>query len=435
MYMHIFFSGIGGTGIGPLALIAKEAGYTVSGSDKQDSQYIKYLAAHGIDSVHIGQSEEAIAAIHAVKPIDWYVYSSALPKENPDHPELLFVEFQGIKHSKRDEFLNQVLNDKQLKLVAIAGTHGKTTTTAMVIWLFKELGLPVSFSVGAKTSYGAMGQYDPKSEYFVYECDEFDRNFLAFNPHISLITGIAWDHHEVFPTLLDYQEAFKLFIEQSESNVVWREDMNVTGIKPSSSDVILTYEDNQLSDITLDGLYNRRNAWQAVTAVHQLTHEPIDKLVGIINTFPGISRRMERIIPNLYTDYAHTPEKVVGGLNTALELAAPAKQNVVVVYEPLTNRRMHFTRDKHAKIFNGAHKIYWVPSYLAREDPNLPILSPKELIQSLDPDLQKLAEPHELNESLKTAIQKHLNAGDLVVGMSGGGGNSLDEWLRKEFKS
>jgi UDP-N-acetylmuramate--alanine ligase len=432
--MHIFFSGIGGTGIGPLALIAKEAGYEVSGSDKQDSQYIQYLADHGVTDVHIGQTKEAIATAHAKNPIDWYVYSSALPKENPNHPELLYVTANGIKHSKRDEFLNQILRDKKLKLIAIAGTHGKTTTTAMVIWLFKELKIPASFSVGAKTASGDMGQFDEKSEYFVYECDEFDRNFLAFHPFVSLITGIAWDHHEVFPTLQDYQEAFRQFMGQSSSNIVWQADMDVATIHTGKADTVLRYEDRELHTITLDGLYNRRNAWQAVNAVHQITRESVEKLIEIINVFPGLSRRMEKIIPNLYTDYAHTPEKIVGGLNTALELAKPRNQKVVVVYEPLTNRRMHYTRDQHAKIFDGASQIYWVPSYLAREDPKLPVLTPKELITSLDPELQKIAEPHELNEKLKDLIEKHLENGDLVVGMSGGGGNSLDEWLRREFK-
>src|SRR3954447_26835961 len=86
--MHIYFSGIGGAGIGPLAQIAHQAGYTVSGSDKQDSQYIKYLREHGIVNVHIGQTEESIAAIHTQTPIDWFVYTSALPLENPDAPEL-----------------------------------------------------------------------------------------------------------------------------------------------------------------------------------------------------------------------------------------------------------------------------------------------------------------------------------------------------------
>ncbi len=131
--MHIYFSGIGGAGIGPLAQIAHEAGYTVSGSDKQDSSYIAYLRKHGITNIHVGQSAEAIAAVHDKQSIDWFVYTSALPLENPNAPELVFCKDQAIKTSKRDELLNVILQDKGLELIAIAGTHGKTTTTAW--WL------------------------------------------------------------------------------------------------------------------------------------------------------------------------------------------------------------------------------------------------------------------------------------------------------------
>ena len=148
--MHIFFSGIGGTGIGPLALIAKQAGFEVSGSDKQDSQYIHYLMKQGIPNIHIGQTREAIENTHKQKPIDWYVFSSAIEKENANHPELRFVTENNIKNSKRDVLLTHILKDKQLKLIGIAGTHGKTTTTAMTVYLMKALGLPLSYSVGAK---------------------------------------------------------------------------------------------------------------------------------------------------------------------------------------------------------------------------------------------------------------------------------------------
>lgn len=431
--MHIYFSGIGGAGIGPLALVAKEAGYEVSGSDKQNNSYIDYLTKHGITDIHIGQTKESIDKVHNRQPIDWFVYSSALPKENPEHPELKYVETNGIKHSKRDEFLNQILSEKNLKLIAIAGTHGKSTTTAMVIWLLTQLGIPASYSVGAKTSYAAMGKFDPKSEYFVYECDEFDRNFLAFNPYISLITGVAWDHHEVFPTFDNYKDAFREFMAQSNRIVMWQNEVASMPVVPKNNYEVLGYEDAQINSIKLDGKYNRQNAWLAVNAVHMVTQEPIDWLIQAVNNFPGISRRMEQIAPNLYSDYAHTPEKIVGGLNTALEIAKPKKQKVVIIYEPLTNRRMHYTKDKHADIFEGADRIYWVPSYLAREDPAQPILTPSELIKSLHPKLQEVAKPMELDQDLKTAIKSHLDNNHMVVAMSGGGGHSLDEWLRKNF--
>jgi len=305
--MHIFFSGIGGTGIGPLALIAKQAGYKVSGSDKQNSQYVEYLKMHGITEIHIGQTEAAIAVVHAQHPIDWFVYSSALPKENPDHAELQFVTANGIKQSKRDEFLNQILQEKNLKLIAIAGTHGKSTTTAMAIWLFKELALPISYSVGAKLSFGEMGQFDPKSDYFVYECDEFDRNFLAFHPFMSLISGIAWDHHEVFPTANEYNQAFKDFLAQSKFKVMWQEDCLTLSVAKDNTYSVLNKSDVGLDSFTLPGEVNRRNAWLVVKAVQHLTREPVDKLLEIMNRFPGLSRRMEQIAPRLYSDYAHTP--------------------------------------------------------------------------------------------------------------------------------
>lgn len=431
--MHIFFSGIGGTAIGPLALIAKQAGMEVSGSDKQDSQYIEYLRSKGVTNIHIGQSEKAIAAVHETHPIDWYVYSSAVEKENPDAPEFQFVRTQNIRRSKRSELINLILEQRKLQMIAIAGTHGKSTTTAMAIWVFKELGIPISYSVGAKISFGDMGEYAEKSDYFVYEADEFDRNFLAFEPFASLITGVTWDHHEIFPTREDYQAAFTEFIDQSEHTIIWQEDYDYLGLHDQDDVIVLASDDPDINQLTLPGTFNRLDAWLVIEAVHRFNDTPLKKLVEIMNRFPGLQRRMEQIIPNLYSDYAHTPEKVRGGLSVALEMAAEKKQAVVIVYEPLTNRRQHYMMDDYKDCFEGASKVYWIPSYLAREDPSQRVIPPEELITHLsDPSI---AEAYERDDELKRAIQKHLDNGDMVVGMAGGGGDSLDEWLRQEFKA
>jgi UDP-N-acetylmuramate--alanine ligase len=431
--MHIYFSGIGGAGIGPLAQIAHQAGYTVSGSDKQESAYFEYLKKHGITDINVGQDLDSITTAHEKRPIDWFVYTSALPLENPDAPELVFCKQQGIKTSKRDELLNRILSDKKLKLIAVAGTHGKTTTTAMVIWLFKQLQLPISYSVGAKLSFGDMGQYQPGSEYFVYEADEFDRNFLAFEPHLSLITGVSWDHHEVFPTREDYQQAFQEFISQSRWTIVWQDDKEYLNLGNSTHHSVLDPAEPTQHGIKLTGQYNRLDAWLAVQAVHKLTRQPVEKLTTVINRFPGLSRRMEQIIPNLYSDYAHTPEKIRGAMSVATEMVAETGQKLVVVYEPLTNRRQHYMKDEYKDVFEGADQLYWIPSYLAREDPQQRVIPPAELISHLSNF--KNAEPMERDEKLKTVIQKHLDGGDMVVGMAGGGGGSLDDWLRAEFSS
>lgn len=425
--MHVYFSGIGGTAIGPLALIAKQAGYDVSGSDKQDSQYIQYLKKQGLTNIHIGQSAEQMAEVHTQNPIDWFVYSSAVSIEQPDAPELKFCAENNIKTSKRDELLNHIIKEKNIKMVAIAGTHGKTTTTAMAVWLFKQLGMPISYSVGAKISFGEMGQYDQSSEYFIYECDEFDRNFLAFHPYLSVITGIDYDHHEIFPTREDYQAAFKQFLDQSEWKIVWHRDVSEVGLTVNNHFLVLDDNEQTLNALSINGLVNRRNAWQVIQAVHELTQKPVNELVAHMNVFPGLSRRFEKISNNLYSDYAHTTPKIQGCLQQARELS----DSVVVVYEPLTNRRQEFIKQDYKTLFEGVKKLYWVPSYLAREDPNAHIYTPAELIEYMDN--KQIASPAELNSELEQSIRLHVAHGDLVVAISGGGGGSLDEWLRQRF--
>lgn len=429
--MHVFFSGIGGTGIGPLALLAHQAGFKVSGSDKQDSQYISYLRKQGITDITIGQSRDNIAAVHGKNPIDWFVYTSALPRENPDAPELKFVDEQHIKMSKRDEFINLILEEKSLKLIAIAGTHGKTTTTAMTIWLMQQLELPISYSVGAKMSFADMGHYEPGSEYFVYEADEFDRNFLAFHPYLSVITGIDWDHPDIYPTRESYNEAFCEFLSQSKNTVLWNADVQRLGVTPQDRQTVLDESDPVINKhVHLAGLVNRLNAWEVAQAVHTLTDKPIDELVQHLNAFPGVSRRFEQIIPNLYTDYAHTPPKIRGALQLAHEVAG---DNVVVVYEGLHNTRQHFIKDDLKHLFDSVKQLYIIPSYLAREDKSLALLTPKDLRALLDETTQGRTEAMELNDALKAKITEHLGANDLVLCITAGGGHSLDEWLRATF--
>ena len=232
----------------------------------------------------------------------------------------------------------------------------------MAVWLFKQLDIPISYSVGAKISYGEMGQYVEGSEYFIYECDEFDRNFLAFKPYLSLITGIDYDHHEIFPTRQDYQEAFKQFLDQSNKKVVWYSDIANAGLTADEQYLILDDNEEKLNALSIAGLVNRRDAWQVIRAVQQLTQKPMDELMAHMNAFPGLSRRFEKIAGNIYSDYAHTIPKIQGCLQQAFELA----DDVVVIYEPLTNRRQEYIKEQYSGLFKGVKKLYWVPSYMAR---------------------------------------------------------------------
>jgi UDP-N-acetylmuramate--alanine ligase len=429
--MHIFFSGIGGTAIGPLALIAKQAGHEVSGSDAVDSEYTKYLRQKGIDDIYIGQSQEQISEAHRQKPIDWFVYSSALPKTNPNHPELVFCEENQIKTTKRDDLINEILQQNNLKMIAVAGTHGKTTTTAMLIWAFKQQAMPVSYSVGAKLNFGEMGEFDPKSQYFIYEADEYDRNFLNFYPEVSLITGIDWDHPDIYPTRESYTEAFNEFIGQSLHTVMWLEDAEQLGLDADSEIIPLDHNDARIDQqLALPGRVNRLDAWLVAKALQSILDRPLDELLAKLNKFPGVSRRFEQLAPNIYTDYAHTPPKIRGALQLAHEVA---DDNVVVVYEGLHNTRQHFIKDELANLFDGLKRLYIVPSYLAREDKDLELLTPDKMLDLLSANTKPNARAAELDDELAARINQHASQGDLVLCFSAGGAGSLDEWLRKKF--
>jgi UDP-N-acetylmuramate--alanine ligase len=422
--MHVYFSGIGGTGIGPLALIALQAGFEVSGSDMQESQYTHYLEEKGIH-LSIGQSEDLIKEIHATHPIDWFVYSSALDQFKSTHPELRFVKENNIRSSKRDEFIAHLIEEKKLQMIAVSGTNGKTTTTAMLIWLCKNINLPISYSLGAKIAFGEMGAYTKDSTYFIYECDEYDRNFLYFFPHFSIITSIAWDHRDIYPTRSSYNEAFDQFINQSEKVLLYQKDAKLLGQSGDNKRIILEDSNELIDRITLHGLHNRQNAALAIEAAHRLTGHAYDELVQIINNFPGSNRRFERIIDNVYSDYAHTPEKIAA----TLQLAHEINKDVVVIYEPHNNDRQKTIINDYYSLFDSINKLYWLPTYIARKDADTVQLTPKDFLETLDKKTN--AQEAAMNEVLAEEINKAIQGGNLVLCLSAGGGGSLDEWIRK----
>lgn len=395
--MHIYFSGIGGVGLGPLAEISRDVGEVVSGSDANSGPTFLQLRSEGFE-VSLDQSGEHIADVHTKNPIDWFVYTAALPK---DHPELRYAQTHGIKSTKRDELLKHIIESNGQKLVAIAGTHGKTTTTAMVVWLFKQLGLPVSYLVGALMSWAPSGRYHKTSQYFIYECDEFDRNFLQFQPFWSAITSLGYDHPDTYPTQKDYSDAFDQFKSQCQHVMSWNE------VQPQA--------------IHLAGKHNRSNGSLAIGLVHELTGEAFDKLSRLLENFPGTSRRFEKLSDNLYSDYAHHPDEIAA----TLELAAELSKEVVVVYQPHQNIRQHSL--DYSRCFDTAEKIYWLPTYLSREDPTLAILSPQQLAHSLDPAKIVYVQ---LDDELWRAVIKEQQAGKLVVLMGAG---SIDAWARQQL--
>lgn len=400
--------------MGPLALMAKNAGMTVFGSDRQPGAVTAELANNDI-KIYLGEQDgEFLKARAKDEGVDWFVYTSALPE---DHPELLMAKKLKIKHiSKRDELISYLVQKLKLKMVAVAGTHGKTTTTAMIVWACMKLGISVSYLIGTTLPFAPAGMYDPKSEYFVYEADEYDRNFLAFRPWLAVITTVSYDHPDIYKTEREYKEAFWQFENQSEQVI---------------------HGNEIAADVTLAGEARRYDATLAIDAVQRMMPAPRGlarfsgaqrkKIVKAINEFPGVGRRFEQVSEGFYSDYGHHPEEVKATVEIALEEAERrGLKGVVAVYEPHQNTRQAEMINQYTEAFLGVTKVFWLPTYLTRENPKLKELKPADFIDKLEN--RKVAEAAELDERLGEELLKYHKKGYLILLMTAG---PADAWLRK----
>ncbi len=412
--MNIYFSGIGGVGLGPLAEIALDAGHTVTGSDPHSSLMTQQLKSRGV-TLTTDQSGEFLRACHQQQAIDWFVYTSALPA---DHPERQAATALGLKTSKRDELLAHIIAETGSKLIAVAGTHGKTTTTALFVWAFTQLGLPISYSIGTTLSFGPSGQYDPASQYFIYECDEYDRNFLQFYPDLAIIPSLSYDHPDTYPTEAEYRQAFSSFLSQSQGSILWQHEAAQIGAIPHA----WVLENHDIAPVKLAGEHIRRNASLVVKAFERLNIA--GDVVAALNRFPGANRRFEQLADNLYSDYAVHPREIAATIAMAREL----NDHVIAIYEPHQNVRQHEIGSGYTnEVFAAADKVYWLPTYLTRENPQLETLTPAQLASDINPQKLHIAK---LDDELWQTIQRYRHEGFLVLCMGAG---TIDGWLRKQL--
>ena len=430
--MNIYISGISGTGMGPLALMAKNAGYQVFGSDRSRGAISYELDQANIPFEVGNQDGSFLKQIHESHHLDWFVYTSALPE---DHPELKLAKFLGLKISKRDELTAYLVKTLGLKMIAIAGTHGKTTTTAMLIWAIQKLQLPAAYIVGSTLSFAPSGSYHPNDQYFIYEADEYDRNFLRYEPWLSLITFVSYDHPDIYPSEADYHQAFLQFEKQSQSLIF----ASPAATPPNLS--ILSGHPLQVLNIpdprfTLAGSARREDANLVFHAIKQILADQSDhsqisdqQILDILNQFPSVGRRFERLKDGLYSDYAHHPEEIKATVEIAKEEAEKlGKTGVVVVYEPHQNTRQHEVFHLYKNVFQGVDHLFWLPTYLTRENQSLKIFTPSDFIKTLDNQVAAISA--ELNEDLKSKLKDLYQQNYLIILMSAG---PADQWFRDEL--
>ncbi|CAM3155363.1 UDP-N-acetylmuramate--L-alanine ligase [Streptobacillus ratti] len=381
-----FFSGINGIGMSGLALILKELGYKVSGSDIVYKDITKKLEDNEI-SVYIGQKRENVED----KEIDLYVYSTAIKKDNPEYT---YMVEKNIKMVRRGELLAEIM-DKLPLGIAVAGTHGKTTTSSLttVAFLDKDPYVAVGGIIPEIASNSKVGS----SEYFIAEADESDNSFLYMNPYYSIITNIEADHLEFHGSLENIKKSFGQFIEQTKYKVLacfdcdeirtYSNDKLVFySVDEKNSDKVSIYTKNihTLNSITyfdvvkdgielgtfklsVPGIHNVSNALAVIYIAHEEKLD-MDKVKERIENFRGANRRYQVIYDEdfrIIDDYAHHPTEIKATINAA---KMNEKKEIIVIFEPHRYSRTKFFLEEFAESLALADKVLLLPIYSASEE-------------------------------------------------------------------
>ena len=324
----IHFIAIGGAAMHNLALaVASKAGYQVTGSDDEIfDPALTHLREAGLLPDEMGWHPERIT-----KDIDAIILGMHAREDNP---ELVKARELGLKIYSFPEYLYEQTKDK-IRIV-VGGSHGKTTTTSMILYVLQRLGIEADYMVGAQIEgFERMVRLSDTAKYAVFEGDEYltspldlRSKFLWYHPHIAILTGIAWDHINVFPTFSEYVETFRKFIEGVEpgGSFIWyKGDENLRAIAEGArKDITCIPYDAYDGNVQMQvfGKHNMQNLQAAMLACHCIGVSP-DDFYREISSFTGASNRLEKICETetsvAYKDFAHSPSKLKATINAVRE--------------------------------------------------------------------------------------------------------------------
>ncbi|KKR40789.1 MAG: UDP-N-acetylmuramate-L-alanine ligase, partial [Candidatus Woesebacteria bacterium GW2011_GWB1_40_12] len=336
--MHIpkkvHFMGIGGSGMSGVAMLAEKMGYEISGCDLEGETAYAGGIFKGHNTDHI-------------KDVDLLVVSPAVYYQNKDNPELLLGEKRKIVITWQ-EFLGKYLTEGK-KVICIAGTHGKSTTTAMAGSLLVDAGLDPLVLVGARVPVWNGNARFGKGEYFVIEADEFNNNFLNYHPDIAVINNIEFDHPDFFKSEKEVRESFDKFIN------------NLKGER-----VLITQKDSPARhfELKIFGEHNQKNA-NMVYLLGKKLGIPEETIVKSIENFAGIERRMELVGDcagiKVYDDYAHHPTAIKTTLE-GVRVNYP-KAKILAIIEPHGYKRTKALLSEYNGVFDSADKVVVGPIF------------------------------------------------------------------------
>lgn len=409
---RIHFIGVGGIGMSALARCFLNEKKVVSGSDRAPSAITDALAVEGVQIF----TEQVAGNISG--DIELFVYTEAMAQ---DQEEMVAARALGVPMVNYFEALGLVANPYYL--IAVSGTHGKTTTTAMLADIFEANEKDPTVVVGSLRAKTQSNFRAGKSKYAIVEACEYKRDFLHLKPDVLVITNVEYEHTDYYKDLADVQDAFRTFVLQVNEGGVVVANKKDPAIAPIIAGLDNVIDYTELFDIKLPlkqpGIHNRLNAAAALTVAR---HEKLnlEQSREALSEFAGTWRRFEykgefQGVP-VYDDYAHHPTEIRATLEGVRELY-PDK-DITIVFEPHTFSRTGMLFDDFARAFAHADRVLLLPIYAAREA-NPDGISSRELaVKSLEYNKNVLYVPsyEDAIETLKDATKQN----DVIVVLGAG---------------
>lgn len=406
-YKNVYCIGIGGIGLSAIARYFYTNGATVSGSDGASSRITDDLIKEGM-MVYIGHDSS-----HIKKDIDLVIYTIAIPDDNA---ELVKAKELGIICMSYPEALGFLT--KEYKTIAVCGTHGKTTTTAMIASMLKACGKSPTVIVGSLLSTNGTNFIKGDSEYLVVEACEYKRSFLNLFPKYIVVTNIDEDHLDYYKDINDIKGAFQEFANKlsEDGKLITHQNvlLNSKAEKINADDI---KEDISLSVL---GKHNKENAKLALSLAKSLFLDEAQARVGL-KAFNGTWRRLEykgetNFGVKVYDDYGHHPEEIKATIQALRDIYPKDKNLLYVFFQPHLYSRTLLLLDDFSKAFDEADYIYVMPIYASREKDKGEV-SNKDLVEKLclrdkkSIALNNLDEMNYLIENIKDKKVVVLNSG------------------------
>lgn len=427
---NIHFIGIGGIGISAIARMMLQDGKKVSGSDVSESLTTKTLSELGAN-IKIGHAKKNIP-----KKVDLFIYTTAISSENEE-----FVEAKNrkVKILTYPESLREISKNKFT--IAISGTHGKTTTTAMIAKIMIDAGLDPTVIVGSFLKEFNSNFILGKSKYLVVEACEYRKSFLNIKPTIALITNIDNDHLDFYKDILDIQCAFREFASQVYDGGHLITDINNDIVYSVLKDLKRNIVDSsnfysKKIKLKVPGDHNRKNASLALAVAYLLG---IDnrKAVDSLRKFSGTWRRFEYKGKTekgtlVYDDYGHHPTEIMATLSGAREFFG--KKKIHVVFQPHLYSRTKILLDDFAQVFKHVDHLLVAPIYAAREKHD-PTISSKILvdeIKKIPANIKTKAKSFDSFDEIKEHLSKNLKKNHVLMTIDAGDVYKIGEDMLKK---